>query len=63
MKYIYFITYECARDRNGNARVIYGKKIKSVYDVRNIEENIEKKYDLKNVIITNYKLLRSRRWY
>lgn len=61
MKYYYFVSYNCRQDETdafGRLRMILKDKITDLCDIAAIEDYIENKFNLKNVIVINYKLLR-----
>ena len=62
MKYVYFISYVANHGNTIGYGEIDYKKIKSYDDLDCIAKAFEKKFDMKGVMILNYKLLRRKLW-
>lgn len=62
MKYKYFVVYEGRRNEyeviTGNAEMTTNQEIKSIEQIKELEENLKKEIEgANNIVITNYKLL------
>lgn len=60
MIYTYFTSYSCNKGNyslNGNIEITRNRKIKTFDDIVSIQKLIEKKYNMKNVVISNFILL------
>lgn len=57
MKYIYFVSYTY-NGGNGNCNAEISSKINDIDKINDMQKKIEKEFNLKGVIINNFKLLK-----
>jgi hypothetical protein len=59
LKYIYFVSFTVSSGQFGCVECTTTKKIETVEHLISIAKDLEKEHSLKEVIILNYKLLRT----